>query len=124
MHPIRKLLVVTDTWSPEVNGVVRTWNTTIELLGRQGVDVRVIEPNLFWRFPFPFYPDVRVAWPSARQIQDLIDRFNPDAIHIATEGTLGLAVRNYCTRRDLRFTTSYHTKTPEYLERLAWFPSV
>jgi glycosyltransferase involved in cell wall biosynthesis len=123
MHAIHRLLVVTDTWHPEVNGVVRTWDTTIELLSRQGIDVQVIHPNLFWSFRFPFYPDIRVAWPSTRQIQELIDRFDPDAIHIATEGTLGLSVRNYCTWRNLRFTTSYHTKTPEYLARLAWFPS-
>jgi 1,2-diacylglycerol 3-alpha-glucosyltransferase/glucuronosyltransferase len=123
MAMIRKILVVTDTWHPEVNGVVRTWNTTLDILTRQGYQVEVIEPSRYRNFPFPFYPDIRVAWPSAGQIQRTIDQFGPDAIHIATEGTLGLAVRNYCTWRRLRFTTSYHTRSPEYLERLAWFPS-
>jgi glycosyltransferase involved in cell wall biosynthesis len=72
---------------------------------------------------FPFYKDFRIALASGSRIQTFIDRYNPDAIHIATESTLGLAVRSYCNYRNLRFTTSYHTRSPEYLQRWAWFPS-
>jgi glycosyltransferase involved in cell wall biosynthesis len=123
MPALRKILVVTDTWHPEVNGIVRTWTTTLDLLRRQGYEVQLIEPGMFWSTPFPFYRDFRLACPSAGHLQTLIDRFGPDAIHVATEGPLGLAVRHYCTGRRLCFTTSYHTRSPEYLERLAWFPA-
>jgi glycosyltransferase involved in cell wall biosynthesis len=124
MNRIRKILIATDTWHPQVNGVVRTLDTTIRELTRLGHEVLLVHPGLFPGFAFPFYPEFRVAWPGRQRVETLVEEFAPDAIHVANEATLGLAMRNYCVRRGLRFTTSYHTKSPEYLQRLAWVPSV
>jgi glycosyltransferase involved in cell wall biosynthesis len=122
MGPIRRILIASDAWHPQVNGVVRTLDTTIKELTRTGHTVKVIEPGLFVNLPLPLYPEIRLAWPIIWEMEDLIDAFRPDAIHICTEATIGMTVRNYCKWRNLRFTTSYHTKFPEYLQRMIGFP--
>src|SRR5262245_24680638 len=109
MNRIHKILLVSDTWHPAVNGVVRTLDTTIREIQRTGRLVQLIEPGLFRNFACPFYPEFRIAWPDRQQLGGLVEDFDSDAIHIATEGTLGLAMRSHCLARGLRFTTSYHT---------------
>jgi glycosyltransferase involved in cell wall biosynthesis len=123
MTTIRRILLASDTWHPEFNGVVRTLGTTLRELARSGFVVRLIEPGLFASVPCPLYPAIRLAWPERRRLAALIDEFAPDAVHILTEAGVGLAVRGYCLARGLRFTTSFHTQTPEYLERMAGLPA-
>jgi glycosyltransferase involved in cell wall biosynthesis len=123
MTTIRKLLLVSDAWHPQVNGVVRTLDMTIRELGRAGGAVRLLEPRQFRSLPCPVYPGFRLAWPNARQLDAVFRDFDPDAVHIATEASLGLAVRLYCFARGLRFTTSYHTRSPEYLWRMIRLPA-
>jgi glycosyltransferase involved in cell wall biosynthesis len=110
-----KIAIVTDAWRPQTNGVVKTLSTTAEGLRALGHDVRVIEPNQFNTFPCPTYPEIRLAWLPYGRVSELLEEFGPDAIHIATEGTLGAAARKWCLRRRFPFTTSYHTQFPEYV---------
>lgn len=120
-RPLR-ILLATDAWRPQVNGVVRTWETTIDHLHRRGHEVAVIEPGLFPHMPAPFYREIALALPGRRRVAQLIRSFAPDVIDVATEGPVGLAVRAFCRRNRWRFSTSYHTRFPEYLQRMARVP--
>ena len=111
----RRIVIVTDAWLPQVNGVVTTLRTTVTTLRKMGREVLVIEPGLFNTFPCPTYPEIRLAWFPGARLNKLLREFAPDAIHIATEGTLGHAARKWCLRNKLPFTTAYHTQFPEYL---------
>lgn len=117
-----KIAIVTDAWLPQTNGVVKTLATTAQRLRGAGHDVCVIEPNQFRTWPCPTYPEIRLAWRPYRRINELLREFAPDAIHIATEGTLGGAARKWCLRQRMPFTTSYHTQFPEYVRARAPIP--
>ena len=110
-----KIAIVTDAWRPQTNGVVKTLSTTADGVRALGHEVIVIEPNQFTTFPCPTYPEIRLAWLPYRKLARTLEDFDPDAIHIATEGTLGAAARKWCLRWDFPFTTSYHTQFPEYV---------
>ena len=110
-----RLLLVTDAWYPQVNGVVRTLDTLRERLDRRGHVVRVITPDQFPTLPCPTYPEIRLALRPQKRIDGIIQEFKPQAVHIATEGPLGLAARGLCVRLGLPFSTSFHTKFPEYI---------
>jgi glycosyltransferase involved in cell wall biosynthesis len=110
-----RIAIVTDAWLPQTNGVVRTLGRTADQLRVLGHDVCVIEPSQFRTFPCPTYPEIRLAWFPYRRIDRLLRDFAADAIHIATEATLGAAARSWCMRHRLPFTTSYHTQFPEYV---------
>ena len=109
-----RILLVTDAWSPQINGVVRTWQRVIREVEAKGHEVEVISPDLFKTIPCPTYPEIRLAMFPARALARRAEVFRPDAIHIATEGPLGQAARGYCLKKHLPFTTSYHTRFPEY----------
>lgn len=111
---MKKILIVTDAWSPQVNGVVTTLKTVIGHLRAQGHEIEVISPDMFKTVPLPIYPEIRLALFPKRKMARLIDAFSPDSVHIATEGPLGWAARAIFLKRGWRFTTSYHTKFPEY----------
>ncbi|HMN44714.1 MAG TPA: glycosyltransferase family 1 protein [Povalibacter sp.] len=110
-----KIAIVTDAWLPQTNGVVKTLMTTTQHLRALGHDVCVIEPTQFRTFPCPTYPEIRLAWFPYRQLDGMLREVAPEAIHIATEATLGTAARQWCRRRRFAFTTSYHTQFPEYV---------
>jgi glycosyltransferase involved in cell wall biosynthesis len=112
---MRRLLLVSDAWAPQVNGVVRTLQTTVKLLEQRGWDVTPITPDRFRSVPCPTYPEIRLALGVRRQVAEMIDAASPSAIHIATEGPLGLAARAHALRTGRPFTTSFHTRFPEYL---------
>jgi glycosyltransferase involved in cell wall biosynthesis len=120
-QPLR-ILLATDAWRPQVNGVVRTWETSIQHLRQRGHTVAVIEPGLFASFLVPFYPEIQLAIPARRLVAQLIRSFAPNVVHVATEGPIGLSVRAFCVRNRWRFSTSYHSKFPEYLQHLARVP--
>lgn len=117
-----KLLIVTDAWHPQVNGVVRTLTTTRAELERLGHKVEVIAPDRFRTIPMPTYPEIRLALAPGRRVRRMIEEAQPDAIHIATEGPLGFAARRYCLKHKLPFTTAYHTRFPEYVRDRAPVP--
>ncbi|OWK36620.1 glycosyltransferase family 4 protein [Fimbriiglobus ruber] len=118
----QRILIATEAWHPQVNGVVRTLDTTVRTLRGWGHVVDVLEPSSFWTIPVPFYPEIRVCLPRPGRVYDRIRRFRPDDVHISTEGPLGRLVRRYCLNRGWRFSTSYHTRFPEYLAELARVP--
>lgn len=111
-----RILIATDAWSPQVNGVVRTLETLGVQLTRLGHEVRFVTPDGFRTVPMPTYPEIKLALFARRAVGRIIDEFKPDAIHIATEGPLGLATRRNCMRRQISFTTSFHTRFPEYIQ--------
>ena len=114
-----RIALASDAWTPQINGVVTTLQATMEHLSGLGHELRVIHPQDLWCLPCPSYPEIRLAiWPGDYVAREL-KVFRPHAIHIATEGPLGLAVRRYCRARGVPFTTSYHTRYPEYL-RARW----
>ena len=117
-----RILIATDAWHPQVSGVVRTLDTTARLLRTWGHAVAVVEPSAFWGVPVPFYPEIPLSLPRPGRVYDRVRRFRPDHVHISTEGPLGLLVRRHCRRMRWRFSTSYHTRFPEYLKRLARVP--
>jgi glycosyltransferase involved in cell wall biosynthesis len=117
-----RIALVTDAWLPQVNGVTTTLSRCVEEVSAAGHPVRVVSPDLFRTMPCPRYGEIRLAlWPGRRFVR-LLEEHDPQAIHIATEGPLGLAARRFCRRRGLPFTTSLHTKFPEYLRVYAGIP--
>ena len=114
-----KILVATDAWHPQVNGVVHTLGHVAREARVLGAELDFLTPGEFWTLPMPSYPEIRLALPGPGEVERRLDRLLPDAIHIATEGPLGYAMRRVCIRRGLPFTTSLHTRFPDYLmERL------
>lgn len=110
-----RVLVATDAWHPQINGVVRTLTSLQKHAGNAGIEILFLSPEGFRTVPLPTYPDIDVALPARREVEHRIEEARPDAIHIATEGPIGHAVRAYCLRNRLPFTTSYTTKFPEYI---------
>src|SRR6266478_5831297 len=110
-----RILIATDAWHPQVNGVVRTLTSLARSALAFGAEIDFLTPDGFPSFALPTYPGLRVAWPNRREIARRIEAAAPDAIHIATEGPIGWAVWAYCRRRKLAFTTSYTTRFPEYI---------
>ncbi len=110
-----RITLVSDAWTPQVNGVVRTLTTTVALLRERGHKVQTITPDRFRSLPCPTYPEIRLALTSRSRIARLIEEFSPDAVHIATEGPLGWRARRWCLDNDVPFTTSFHTRFPDYV---------
>ena len=110
-----KILIITDAWAPQVNGVVRTLTSTITELEKLGHRIHVVSPDQFKNLPCPTYPEIRLAIPFNIKLNRIIKKFQPDAIHIATEGPLGLYARILLPTKSIAFTTSFATKFPEYI---------
>jgi len=110
-----RILIVTDAWAPQINGVVTTLYNTIRELELLGHTVGTITPDGFRTIPCPTYPEIRLALFPGRRVAQKIDAFAPDAVHIATEAPLGIAARRHCLRTGRPFTTAYHTQFPEYI---------
>lgn len=117
-----RILIISDAWTPQVNGVVRTLLTLSEKLADRGHEVFAITPNDFRTMPCPTYPEIPLALLPGAKVGHMIERFRPCVIHIATEGPLGLAARRYCLKRDIPFTTAFHTKFPEYIQARTRLP--
>ena len=115
--PPRHIAIVTDAWHPQTNGVVRTLNSTREHLRQWGCRVDIISPDQFLSVPCPTYAEIRLAVTMPGAVGRTLDRLAPDAVHIATEGPLGFAARRHCKKREIPFTTAYHTQFPDYLAR-------
>ena len=110
-----RVLVATDAWLPQVNGVVRTWSAVAQAAKDVAGEIEFLTPDGMPTVGLPTYPGIRIALPNPYKIADRIDALKPDAIHLATEGPIGLVVRSYCRSRKLPFTTSFHTRFAEYV---------
>ncbi|WP_019833905.1 glycosyltransferase family 4 protein [Sphingomonas sp. PR090111-T3T-6A] len=118
-----RIALVSDAWAPQVNGVVRTLTTTVAMLRGQGHVVETITPDQFATVPCPSYPEIRLALGCGRAVAARMKAFAPDAIHIATEGPLGWAARRWCMDRKRPFTTSFHTRFPDYVAMRSRLPA-
>jgi len=110
-----KILVATDAWHPQVNGVVRTLNQVACQARVLDADLEFLTPEAFWTVPMPGYKEIRLALTGPGDIERKLDHARADAIHIATEGPIGHAVRRVCVKRRVPFTTSFHTRFPDYI---------
>jgi len=110
-----RLVIITDAWHPQVNGVVRSIENTNRELAKMGVAVSMVTPERFNSIPCPTYPEIRLSIANYRRIAREIEKHNPSYVHIATEGPLGLTARRWCLRKGMPFSTSYHTRFPEYV---------
>ncbi len=110
-----RVLVATDAWRPQVNGVVRTLEALAQEAPRHGAEITFLTPQGFRSMPMPTYPEIRLALATPSEIARAIESARPNAIHIATEGPIGALVRHYCLHHGISFTTCYHTRYPEYL---------
>ncbi len=119
-----RILIVTDAWSPQVNGVVRTLNAVIAELRAKGHEVHTINPEGRETWPLPFYREITLTRMPVREVIRDIERIRPDVIHIATEGPLGWAARRACLRQGLSFTTGFHTRFAEYAAARIPLPGV
>ena len=118
-----KVLIVTDAWHPQINGVVRSLTEIGNQAEQLGFAVEYLTPEGFPSVAMPGYPEIRLALAMPSQITERIEAIAPDFIHIATEGPLGILARRYCMKRSRKFTTSYHTRFPEYLSARLPVPS-
>ncbi len=113
---MKKIVIVTDVWAKKnVSGVVTSLLYTKKWLKKKGFNVSVIHPGYFFSFPLPSYKEIRLAFFTKKKLEKMIKQKNPDYIHIETEGPLGFAARQICTKNKLKFTTSYHTRLPDYI---------
>ncbi|MGC4024000.1 MAG: glycosyltransferase family 1 protein [Mesorhizobium sp.] len=116
------ILIVTDAWRPQVNGVVLTLERLAETLAEFGIQTAFLTPNDFRTVPMPSYPEIRLSLATSSKVARCIDELRPERIHIATEGPLGVLARKVCLARGLAFTTSYHTRFPEFIRARVPFP--
>ena len=117
-----RIAIVSDAWRPQINGVVRTIETIVRLLQAEGHEVEVFGPDRFRTLPCPTYPEIRLSLFPASRLHHMLRLFAPDAIHLVTEGPLGWAARAFCRKRDIPFTTAYHTRFPEYVHARIQIP--
>jgi glycosyltransferase involved in cell wall biosynthesis len=117
-----RIAILTDAWLPQVNGVVRTLSMTISILEEWGHEVLCINPQHFKTVPLPTYPDIPLSLLPYRKLRQMLDAFQPEAIHISTEGTIGWAGRRYCMKHEFPYTSTYHTRFPEYIRLRAPVP--
>ncbi|CAH0355452.1 MAG: glycosyltransferase family 1 protein [Sphingobium sp.] len=119
----QRIVIVTDAWTPQVNGVVRTLQSVSAELRAMGHQVQIISPDQYGSIPCPTYPEIRLALARARTIGRVIADFQADAVHLATEGPLCLAARHWCLRNRVPFTTAYHTHFPDYVAKRTGLPA-
>jgi glycosyltransferase involved in cell wall biosynthesis len=117
-----RILIATDAWHPQVNGVVRTYERLASEARTQGADLVFLSPSEFPSLPCPAYRSIRLAIPNRKRARELIEAARADFIHVATEGPVGVMARSFCLRNNRPFTTAYHTKFPEYASALLSIP--
>lgn len=118
-----KIVLATDAWHPQINGVVRSLSMTVECLRRMGHKVEVIEPGRFRTVPCPTYPEIRLSLGCRRAVAKILDGERPDSVHISTEGPIGWAARDWCLKNGRHFTTAFHTRFPDYVSIRTGIPA-
>ncbi len=118
-----RIMIVTDAWKPQVNGVVRTLDSTSQHLRKMGHEVELITPQGCRSMPCPTYNEISLALSPSRLVKNTVEQFQPEVIHIATEGPLGWSARRFCKNQNLQFTTSFHTQFPEYIHARTRIPT-
>lgn len=120
---MKKLLIISDAWEPQINGVVRTLQNTIKTIKAIGThEIELIEPSMFYSVPMPGYDEIKLSLFTGK-VPSLIKRADPDYVHISVEGPLGMAAKRYCNKNKLMYTTAYHTMFPEYANEKYHIPT-
>lgn len=119
-----RIMISTDAWYPQVNGVVRTLDNVTHALREQGNVVSLLSNEGKKTWNMPFYPEIQLSYFSQSEIDEAVQSFKPNHIHIATEGPLGFAMRRYCLKNNLAFTTGYHTRFAEYIQARMPIPGI
>ena len=119
---MKKIAFITDAWLPQVNGVVNTY-INMNAVIKKDYKIKVLHPGMFKNFSYPWYKEIKLAYNTKNITEEFFTNFNPDIIHIATEGPVGMSGKNYCKRNNLKYTTSFHTRFPEYIEKRI-FPTI
>jgi glycosyltransferase involved in cell wall biosynthesis len=109
-----RIAIATDAWYPQVNGVVRTLGATVAELDRRGYEVELITPQRFHTAPMPGYSSIRIAMAPRFGVRKMLDAFEPEIVHISTEGPIGWSTRAWCISSGIPFTTAFHTRFPDY----------
>ncbi|MBL1264619.1 glycosyltransferase family 4 protein [Candidatus Methylomicrobium oryzae] len=117
-----RIALITDAWHPQINGVVTTLTHTMEMLHRLGHTVELCAPDRFYTWSCPGYPNVGLAFLCGPRLRPTLQSFKPDAIHLASEGCVGFAARRYCREMGYHYTTSFHTRFPEYFKMRIGLP--
>lgn len=117
-----RVLIASDAWTPQINGVVRTLQQVQTLAGEFDVETHFVTPDQFRTLPLPGYAEIRLALAGAGALAAIMDKVRPDVVHVATEGPIGFAARRVCLSRGVTLTTSFHTRFPEYLHARTGFP--
>lgn len=120
---MNRLLLITDAWMPQINGVATTYKSIVPMLEGHGIEAKIIHPDLFRTVPTT-YPDVRFALVRKRTIHSIIKSFKPTTIHIGVEGPLGIQAKRLCDKLNFKYTTSFHTKYAEYMKEHFGIPTV
>jgi glycosyltransferase involved in cell wall biosynthesis len=117
-----RIVLISDAWHPQINGVVTTLTNTVATLKRLGHEVELITPDRFRTYPWPGYPDVGMAFLCGPKLRPIIKAFKPDALHLVTEGPIGYAARRFCREFGYHYTSSYLSQFPEYFKLRIGFP--
>ena len=121
MQP-KKIALISDAWVPQVNGVVTTFQSVIPLLEKKGFEIKILHPEMFNNFSYPWYKEIKISFNTKKITEKFFKEFNPDIVHIMTEGPVGFAGRKYCLKNKLRYTSSFHTRFPDYIKQRAYIP--
>ena len=121
MQP-KKIALISDAWVPQVNGVVTTFQSVIPILEKKGFEIKILHPEMFNNFSYPWYKEIKISYNTKKVTEKFFKEFNPDIVHIMTEGPVGFAGRKYCLKNKLQYTSSFHTRFPDYIKQRAFIP--
>ena len=120
--PPKKIALISDAWDPQVNGVVTTFKNIIPLLNKKGFDVKVLHPEMFSNFSYPWYKEIKFSYNTKNVTNDFFTKYDPDIIHLITEGPVGFAGKKISLQKNLKVTSSFHTRFPDYIKQRFFIP--
>ena len=120
--PPKKIALISDAWDPQVNGVVTTFKNIIPLLNKKGFDVEVLHPEMFSNFSYPWYKEIKFSYNTKNITNDFFTKYDPDIIHLITEGPVGFAGKKISLQKNLKVTSSFHTRFPDYIKQRFFIP--
>ena len=118
----KKIALISDAWVPQVNGVVTTFQSIIPILEKKGFQIKILHPEMFSNFSYPWYKEIKISYNTKKITDKFFKDYKPDIVHIITEGPVGFAGRKYCIKNNLKYTSSFHTRFPDYVKQRAYIP--
>ena len=118
----KKIALISDAWVPQVNGVVTTFQSIIPILEKKGFQIKILHPEMFSNFSYPWYKEIKISYNTKKITDKFFKDYKPDIVHIITEGPVGFAGRKFCIKNKLKYTSSFHTRFPDYVKQRAYIP--